>query len=184
MVDSSGSCYDLVQDIPDVTYLHFEGKNLSVKRNYGIRAAKGEFICHMDDDDFSAPGRVTDQVGRLLANPDKVLTGYKTAFWYDFIDRKASRYNGSIWGASMTYRRQYALNHPWNEERFLAEDGDFITPAHEKGQVIASDGGDLFVATLHANNLRRPIAGNDPWVWPAVGVDSLPEGFRKVAGIA
>jgi O-antigen biosynthesis protein len=172
---------DLVVGIPGLVYLYHSTEILAVKRNVGCRAATGEFIAHFDDDDWSAPARLSDQVALLQSKRWAEVTGYKSSFWWDRQKRQASRYDGVIWGAGVMYRRSYAMAHPWNERIVLAEDDDFLRPATHAGAVVATHAGDAFVATLHAGNAPRPV-GLAPF-WPVVPAAALPEGFRKAAGI-
>ena len=176
--DGTESILDLVEDIPNLVYLQHPADNLSQKRNAGIRSAHGEIIVHLDADDWSGPHRVSDQVEMLRANPEAQIAGYGKALWFDFVTGKASHYRGSPWGASIAYRREYALAHPWNETVSLAEDGPFIngTPC------VSKDGAQNFVATLHTKNARRAAVGM-PDFWPFVDLRQLPEGFRRAAGI-
>jgi glycosyltransferase involved in cell wall biosynthesis len=43
--------------------------------NYGLKAAKGEYIARMDGDDIAKPERFAKQIAFLDANPDVVLCG-------------------------------------------------------------------------------------------------------------
>jgi glycosyltransferase involved in cell wall biosynthesis len=173
---------DLVVAIPRSRYFFQPFKNLSAKRNFGVRAANGKFIVHFDADDWSGPHRISDQVGSLQANPKALIAGYAKAFWYDFVTSQACYYKGFVWGATMMYHQSYALTNAWDEGCSYAEDGPFIGQAYSRQAVISADGGQNFVATMSAQTTRRPI-GN-PVTWPLVGVDVLPQGFRTAAGLA
>jgi glycosyltransferase involved in cell wall biosynthesis len=176
IVASGELVYDLVEDIPNISYIQSGAKNLSQKRNEGIREARGEFICHFDDDDWSGTGRVTHQITQLLQNPGIDIAGYGKAYWFDYVDHMASRIDACVWGATMCYRRSFGLAHPWNESIALGEDGSFQSPA--AGRILTMDAGNRFVATMHSGNARRVACGKCPQ-WPYVPVSDLPEGFRK-----
>ena len=181
--DGSDRIADLIEDIPAVTYIGLgqDASSLSQKRNIGCRAASGELICHFDSDDWSGSRRVSDQVA-MMQQPGAMLGGYSKAFWYDFVNKRASCYSGSIWGASMIYRTEYALAHPWDEKVTNAEDGPFQNSAREQNTIVSTDGGQSFVATMHSRNARRAAVGT-PGFWPFVDLKELPDGFRKAAGI-
>src|SRR3954465_8432998 len=61
---------DLVAGLPALPpgTLGCTGARLGIgaKRNWGCQRATGELIAHWDDDDYSAPTRLADQVARLL----------------------------------------------------------------------------------------------------------------------
>ena len=178
--DGPESIGDLVKDIPRCLYINHPAKNLSEKRNVGAREARGEFIVNFDADDWSGPHRITDQVEMMQRNSSQI-GGYGKAFWYDFVYKKSSYYQGFLWGASMIYRRDYALAHPWDETCSIAEDQRFLGPARERKSVVACAGDENFVATMHDRNVHRPAGTSS--LWPFVAVETLPEGFRKAAGL-
>jgi len=184
VVDDGGEVIrDLVEGIENCQYILCHSETLSLKRNVGCQRANGEFIVHFDADDWSGPHRITDQVGMMLANPRAQIGGYSNALWYDFVDAKASYYKGTVWGASLIYRRSYALENPWDERAPFGEDGPFIEKARLAQQIASGDGSKNFVATMHSKNARRAAVGT-PGFWPFVGTDVLPEGFKSAAGIA
>lgn len=169
---------ELVADILNCTYIWSTAKNLSTKRNAGIRAAQGTYICHFDDDDWSGPERVADQYAALLrGGPGKVMHGYSTAFWWDEVRNCASQYRGSAWGATLFYERAWALEHPWLEDRDLAEDSPFISNASMSCALAHSDARDNFVAVMHDGTAQR---GYDPNFWPVIDRNLLPAEFRRL----
>lgn len=174
--DGADRVDDLLENIPNATYLYYPAPNLSAKRNAGITlAAHGAFVCHFDDDDWSAPDRISHQVALLLANPKLQVVGYDTCYWWDEVRNCASQYRGSIWGATLCYRKSYAEANPWDESRALAEDGPFISLARTEGLTLGLDAAHRMVAVMHDGNARR---GYDPHFWPIIPTADLPQGFR------
>ncbi len=143
-----------VQDLlpPGARYLHLEGKpTIGAKRNAGTEAARGELIASYDDDDFSAPGRLADQVRRIQES-GKAVTGYRSMRFTD--GRRWWLYTGApdyVIGTSLLYRRDW-----WERNRFpeiqVDEDGQFWRRARAAGQVATADAGELMWATVHPNN--------------------------------
>ncbi len=164
---------DLVTGIAGLQYHHFPARNLSEKRNYGLKVAKGDTVVHFDSDDWSAPDRISHQVDAL--NGRKVV-GYVKAWWYDTRKKIASYANTGLWGASLCYDRKWALKHPWDERKYICEDAWFLEPAREQGVVGELEGGNRFVALAHDGNMERPF-GHDGW--GIVASDRLPAGFRS-----
>lgn len=58
----------------DVIYIkHDVNKNGAAARNTGMRAAKGEYITFLDDDDYILPTKLEKQVKMLESDPDSVM---------------------------------------------------------------------------------------------------------------
>ena len=170
--DGDDPIEDLVTGIAQ--YHWFPAKNLAQKRNEGMRRAKGKFVVHFDSDDWSGPGRISDQIQNLGHN--KVI-GYGKAWWYDTRRKMASYADCGLWGATLMYERQWALDHPWDETRVTCEDAQFLQEAI--GRTVEMAGGDNFVALAHEGNAVRPFGAS---TWPIVVGDMLPEGFRDALG--
>jgi glycosyltransferase involved in cell wall biosynthesis len=81
--DGDDRIEDLIPDDPRIRYLGLDGTHklsTGYKRNVCCEAAKGEIICHFDDDDASMPTRIADQVERLQKT-GKPITGYSSLFF-------------------------------------------------------------------------------------------------------
>lgn len=136
----------------DITYVWYPGKaTIGRKRNTGCDQAHGEVICHWDDDDYSAPNRLADQVSRLLSS-GKAVTGYNSMRFTD--GRDWWQYNGRpsyALGTSLCFRRNW-----WHGHRFppdqIGEDNDFVMMAWKHKQLETVPAGDLMWASIHAGN--------------------------------
>jgi glycosyltransferase involved in cell wall biosynthesis len=153
---------DLVPDDERIRLLHLEGARfIGEKRNLGCERALGDVIAHWDDDDFSAPGRLADQLARLESS-GKAVTGYCSMRFTD----------GNAWweyrntpdfavGTSLMYRRDWWKAHPFPAKQ-VGEDGDFVMTAQQHRQIFCSDAGEFMHATIHAGNTSpRTLMGNN-----------------------
>jgi len=127
------------------------GMSIGAKRNEACRLSSGELICHWDDDDYSAPQRVEDQVARLLES-GKAVTGYHSMRFTD--GQQWKRYeNGPDYalGTSLLYRKEWWERHPFLDIA-VEEDNAFVAEAARAGQLISVDAGTLMHATTHSGN--------------------------------
>jgi O-antigen biosynthesis protein len=149
---------------------------LGDKRNLACSLGRGEIIAHWDDDDFSYPGRLADQVTQLIVS-GKSVTGYHTLRFLDLCDtqivengrpRKASGWwrwrsqEGLAAGTSLCYRRAWWEHHPFPSVR-LGEDDLFWREAMAAGEVIAVDGCRYLCATNHRDSISGRLAGGIEW---------------------
>ena len=103
VADQPSDVEGLVPDAPNIHVLYAPGV-VGTKRNIGSDAAAGEFIAVWDDDDWSEPGRLADQVARLLET-GKSVTGYYSMKFTDGV--KWWQYTGwpnMALGTSLDYR--------------------------------------------------------------------------------
>ncbi|HEX4278316.1 MAG TPA: glycosyltransferase family 2 protein [Bryobacteraceae bacterium] len=153
---------DLIPDDPRIRLLYLTGAaDIGDKRNFGCDRAAGETIAHWDDDDFSAPERLSDQLQRLEESR-KAVTGYHSmrftdgANWWKYEGTR----NYSL-GTSLCYRRDW-----WATNRFpslqIGEDNQFVATAWSAGQLATADAGDLMHATIHSGN-TSPRNITDNW---------------------
>lgn len=187
--DGTDRVEDLFHDIEGARYLYRTQNDLpahrpktpiGTKRNWACEEARGEVIVHWDDDDWSAPGRITDQVNRLLAS-GKSVTGYNKLLFWHVGRREASRYinDSAVYacGSSLCYRRDW-----WEKNRFAetsnGEDNDFVYKARDARQIVSVPGGHMLVARTHsANSCPR-----DALSWPRIETRELPAEFLAAVG--
>ncbi len=165
------------QLVPDAVYIYLAEKQIiGVKRNLACEAARGEVICHFDDDDWSAAGRVRDQVTRLLES-GKEMTGYHSITYWN--GTKAYRYVSPVpqyaLGTTMCYRKSF-----WRTQRFpakdYAEDNALVYKARDERQLIAVDAGQMMIVRSHVLCTSSPEILRQN-AWPEVPRESLPQEF-------
>ena len=123
------------------------------KRNRCCARAQGEFIVHWDDDDWSAPRRISEQLHWIQAMKVDVLALEGVLFhdgksWYRYQER-----SGCV-GSSLCYRRDWWMAHPF-DDRMIAEDQSFAgvaRAANRYGVIYASD---MLVARVHHSNTSK-----------------------------
>lgn len=91
-----------VQDNIEYVYINLGGAELHLplgaKRNLGCSLAKGQIICHWDDDDYYGPERLSRQVAPLLQNANHV-TALKMSLLFNV-------QSGSLWVCSEQEHKQ------------------------------------------------------------------------------
>jgi glycosyltransferase involved in cell wall biosynthesis len=154
---------DLIPDDPRIRLLQLADRHeIGEKRNFGCDRATGEYIAHWDDDDFSAPERLADQLARLEQS-GKSVTGYHSMRFTD--GSRWWRYCGAqtySLGTALCYRRDW-----WERNRFdavqIGEDNRFVMTAAQAGQIVSVDAGELMYATVHGGNTSPRVMDGDNW---------------------
>ena len=84
--DGTDPIGDLVKDIPQVKYFHYEEKMLlGKKRNLMHTKCSGDIIIYMDDDDYYPPERISHAVETLQNNPTFLIAGSSEMhIYFDF----------------------------------------------------------------------------------------------------
>lgn len=152
---------------------HLLDRRLSIgaKRNIACARSAGEVILHWDDDDWSAPSRIEDQVTRLQRT-GKLFTGYHSGVFVDEERSEAWRYSAAptyAFGSSFCYRRSLWQRCPF-ADRNTGEDNEFV--ARNRSDLISVDAGELMVARIHGGNTssKRENRNNLQWTrceWPS-----------------
>lgn len=164
---------DLVPSDDFIRLVQTDGcPQIGEKRNFGAARAAGEIIAHWDDDDYSAPGRLSDQVERLR-NTGKAVTGYYSMRFTDGSDwwlySGASCY--SI-GTSLCYRREWWEKHPFRSLQ-IGEDNQFVGEALTAGQLATAAAANLMFARIHPGNSSKKNTRSEEWkpawVAPEIG---------------
>lgn len=134
------------------------------KRNMLCQLAAGSVLMHFDSDDWSAPGRMADQVERLESS-GRSVTGYHGMLFRDVQTSKEyqfSRQNFAL-GTSLAYTKEWWKAHPFPEHKKKGEDNVFVTAALKAKQLITADAGDLMFARIHAGNTSKKDVRGAHW---------------------
>ena len=136
--------------------------SLGEKRNFGCEMADSQYIATWDDDDYSAPGRISQQVAEL-ERTGAAVTGYQSmkftdgVGWWNF-----SCAPGFVIGSSLCFRRDWWLNHPFPALQ-VGEDSGFVSIAHQAGKLAACPDLGLMYATIHAGNTSKRDVSGPSW---------------------
>jgi glycosyltransferase involved in cell wall biosynthesis len=154
---------DLIPSDPTIRLVHLDRRTeIGEKRNFGCAIGSGDVLCHWDDDDWSAPGRMAAQVSRLLQSGLSV-TGYSAMRFTD--GARWWQYSGSLvyaLGTSLCYWFDWWEAHPFPSLN-VGEDNRFVEQAAQAGQLITADAKELMYATIHHSNTSpRQMSGS---VW-------------------
>ena len=147
---------DLIPPDPRIRYLYLRaGRSLGEKRNEACRLARGDILVHWDDDDWSAPWRVSYQVAELQRHAADVC-GLDRLWFYDPDRDLAWRFRypagRTPWlaGSTLCFRR-----HLWERRPFpnLSVGEDTLWIAEAVGaRVLPLARDDFFVARVHEHN--------------------------------
>ncbi len=152
-----------LDSVPLIRVVNIEdGQKLGDVRNLGVQLSHGELIAHWDDDDFSAPGRLTDQVERLQKS-GKSVTGYSSMVFESKTERWIfEAHSNFAIGTSLLYRRSWAMDHPF-ESLQVGEDRVFSNKARDANQLFTVPDKGLMVASIHAGNTSPRSLKGDNW---------------------
>ena len=152
------------------------GRSIAELRNHANAMANASILVHWDDDDWSHPNRIAEQVALLQSGAD--LVGYnEMLFWRD---RSAPRnvingtgeawiYAGDILGTSMAYWRRTWERVPFQSGGHHNEDAGFALGVRAAGMRIDTISGwpyrgepefiphhPRMIARIHAGNAKNP----------------------------
>ena len=150
-------------DEPGVVY-HVLDQRLTVgaKRNIACELASGEVIIHFDSDDFSAPGRIRDQVERMIAL-DKSVSAYSGM---TFTDGKNywlyPEVKDLALGTSLCFKKSWWLAHKFKDMQ-VGQDECFGHQAAYANQLITVPAGNMMIATNHPQNTSPRSTDRGPW---------------------
>ena len=179
--DGTDSIADLIPDNPRIRYIRLESAqrlSTGVKRNIAIEQARGEFIVHFDDDDWSAPGRIAHQISELERTNKQVLTYYNIPYWN--VDTRNLYIFHPVWlgcphGASFCYRKDWWSHHKFDDN--CLEDTEFGFAAARAGQFACLDARKFMVVRAHSNNTCATAKSMGVKDIPLVPLSELPSGF-------
>lgn len=150
------------------------------KRNIGANEASGGIIASLDDDDWSSPHRIEDEVQRLMKT-GKAVTGYNATIVYDAITGKFHKNRGGppyfASGTSQCYWKHWWQEHPFPNVCY-GEDSVFAREARLADQLAIAEPGQMMVARKHNNNIDEVTVS---WL-PVVPRDRISAEFFRAIG--
>jgi glycosyltransferase involved in cell wall biosynthesis len=164
---------------PEGTVYAMHGKEfhaIGKKRNACCNLATGEFIGHLDSDDWSSPTRIEEQLD-LLVQSERAVCGFDSILFYQASTQRVGKYNprrNYALGSSLLYRKSWWEKHKFPEKN-IGEDNAFVSLASKKSALITMDGSRLLVARVHDNNTSKKRMEN----YKAMTLADLPEGFPR-----
>lgn len=178
VVDDGESIEDLIPSRGEIRYFFLQNKLcLGRKLNYCCSLARGEIICHWDDDDWSTASRVKQQVNLLLEH-GKSVVGYHSALCFDERSKRVFRYVGKEdWalGTSLCYLKSY-----WKENPFLGlqsgVDNYMIESAASKNCFLSIPGEAQIVFRIHPGNNSPKFVTAE--CYRQLSRDALPDEFN------
>ncbi len=158
VADGEDSISDLVPNGERIRLVYLAGRRpIGEKRNFGCAHARGDIIAHWDDDDYSAPGRLADQVDRL-SNSGKSVTNYRNLRFTDGTHQWMNTNWPGGYGTSLAYQRAW-----WQKHLFLGvqidEDWEFVCEAMRHSEFVVGDAQEFMLATIHPNNTSPRVIG-------------------------
>jgi O-antigen biosynthesis protein len=155
-----------------IRYVIDKKRITGTKRNCINEMASGEIICHFDDDDFSCPDRIADQVNALRTTGLPV-TGYGTLLFWDTIKGQAKLYKSSVkgyvCGTSLCYLKSFWHGHKFKDLQKSSDNG-FVYPIVR--QIAQSMDTSHMVARIHGKH-TSPKTG----IQQKVSRDLIPAAF-------
>lgn len=137
--------------------------NVGQKTNLGCSWGLGELIAVWDDDDYSSPGRLSQQVAELQAT-SKAVTGYREMKFTDGASWWQFRYpRGLVLGTSLLFTKAWWKKHPFLEVN-IGQDVGFASDAAAENQLAEVPDLNLMYATIHAGNTSKRKMSDRGWV--------------------
>jgi hypothetical protein len=162
--DGRDTVDDLAARHPEVRYYRYRSRTvLGTKRNRACELASGEFIAHVDDDDWYAHDHLSILIGGLLTSGADI-GGVRALPFIDPETGEAWIYRWPttrrIWAAgnSLGYRKSL-----WVRSRFppldKAEDTAFVWSAAVRSMCDISDAGTIIAIIHSGNTVRKRVSG-------------------------
>jgi glycosyltransferase involved in cell wall biosynthesis len=173
--DGEDSVEDLIPADTRIQYVRLPTrKTIGAKRNLACEQARGDFVLHWDDDDWSAPWRVGYQVETFLKQ-DVEVSGLSTVYFCDTSADRAWRYEYPagrkpwVHDATFCYRRSQWESDPFPDSSH-GLDTAYLWQGRPKRVGTLADPS-FYVAMVHpANTSRKDV--HDAW-WHAHPVEEI-----------
>jgi hypothetical protein len=148
---------DLLPDDSRIRYVRLDRRHsLGAKRNLACQAARGDLIVHWDDDDWSAPTRLSYQVASLLRASASVC-GLTRVYYHQPGTGRSWQYvypagqRPWVSGNTLCYARDSWRRNPFPDIN-VGEDARFLWSDPSR-KLLVLDDPSFFVACVHDTNI-------------------------------
>ena len=155
--DGDEPCGDLLPEDARIRYVRLERRHsLGAKRNLACQAASGSVIVHWDDDDWSAPTRLTYQVSSLL-KAGAAVCGLTRVYYHQPTTGRSWQYvypagqRPWVSGNTLCYTRDFWRRNPFPDIN-VGEDARFLWSDPSR-KLLALEDASFFVACVHDANV-------------------------------
>ena len=150
------------------------------KRNRLCTLSNGEYIWHLDSDDWSASGRMMLQI-ELLDASRRSVCGFSSMIFHVESTNDVFEYTSHrdyALGTSLCYRKSWWRGHRWGPLA-IGSDNAFVRTAAYNNQLITIPGSGLMVARVHSGNTSIKNTTNPVYV--RASTDRIPSAFHATA---
>ena len=153
--DGKNSVKHLIPDNSIIKYYYSQNSmKIGLKRNIACQRAEGEFIIHLDDDDWYAEDWISHEVKAIQESNADIVGINQVQFFSPTLNEYWMIKNSNskrpwLTGASLIYHKSFWLAHPFKDLQ-IGEDDDYIR--NNNAKIFAHSYYEGFIATLHANN--------------------------------
>jgi glycosyltransferase involved in cell wall biosynthesis len=178
---STDASATLAESFAGVRCLRLEHAGVSRSRNLGVAASSSEWLAFLDADDIWLPGKISAQVAATRADPELEMVFCKRLHRMEvsppewFIDPAnggpATAYEPSAW---LVRRDCFERVGPFDEQRHLAEDTEWLARAFDLGIKYAAVEEVLLTRRIHGANATGQIQSHR-----RVVLDVLRESVRR-----
>jgi len=163
---------DFIPQYPRIRYISIGQRfpqPIGSLRNLVCEEALGKIIIHWDDDDWSHPLRIAQQVRMLQDNPKLRVVGYSSLLYWREPDNARFKFESKhhyCVGTSQCYYREYWKANPF-KDLHQGEDTEFQERAQILGVMGSTPGLGFVVARAHEANTWRAPLENRKQFYPA-----------------
>lgn len=166
--DGSDPVGDLVPGDPSIRYFRLRRRaSIGSKRNLACASARGEIVCHWDDDDWSAPRRIRYQVESLLAQEADICGLEQVRFFkpdsneaWDYVYPRGWKRDW-VCGGTLCYTKAFWEKHPFRDVN-EGEDTHFVW-SDQSARVLSLSDKTFYIALIHADNTSPKRTDGRQW---------------------
>lgn len=152
--------------VPIIYLPYEEGSKLGAMRNRGNRAASGDLIVCMDDDDYYPPVRIQHIIEKFTQFPERNIAGCSNLLFYDYAKQALYQcigfHGNHSTNSAMAFKSSYLATHQHEASKTFGEEASFTNGFSEPMIPLLPEA--TIVASCHSTNTydKSTIFNNNP----------------------